>query len=734
MRLVGPHITAFAPGYSRDNALKNTQQMNGKHVMVLNDAVLCKQLLDQGFQPIFRVKDGHWDDDNAHQHFDASLYVRMAYERLRMAGAEAAYIHWNNEPGEWDLPVLKREFRAALEEANRLGVKLVALNIAYRNWTMAVWDYLADELALARLGGHFIGVHEGYHREFPDIESAVPECIGRYVESSTKYGFNVIVTEFTWTWLPDYGWSFWLTDAAYVRLIRDAVEQVYSKTQTPICIFTLYPWMHNFDIYQHEEVKDGIRSINNEDFSMEYDIAEYIVPQGPNYGLGGVHGSSGYEIVQSRRLPNGYGGTYKNNTLERIWFDDRYIYRGIDTSSISLDYVYAQFTGTTYGAPWCGRYMRLGEVFNRVPDIVTYKANGQIVKRDQNVASQFKFVSHVSSKTFPETGVTVRDVAEFHWIMGGKVLEVYWYAKGIGLVGFGAEGIPGGYHSRIANLNETRTPTGTVPAWFVEPVPPPVQSITLTLLGNARMAQNGVRIRQQPTTSAAVLKTTRTGDLISVSEPTPKQIANGYTWYFVQTSDNVGGWAASPIGTASWEFIAQQDKEVLNLNLIYVSQIDSASKMRNNDCGIACALSGSLTRLAKVGYGAMPLLTIDNIFHLTPLKDRDDPLTMAQLADILKQVNVPYQYSRDLTPANIRTQLRSGKPVLVLINYKVFDSTKHFGHYAIVVGLTENGGFVVNDPYLKGEGYQLSEEQLIDGMTDVAGFASIPNQGYILTI
>lgn len=263
--LIGLHIVASSPGYSRDISRRNARQVGSRYSVVVNDYALCAELLADGVIPIYRVKSTDFDDDNLHQHVDARAYVRKLDFETKAVGAGAAMLYWNNEPGNQDLPVLKREMLAAIDEANKLKRTLVMLNIAYRNWTMADWDYLADALREAVKGGHFIGVHEGYKSpEFPDLASAVPECIGRFIAPMQKYGFKVICTEFAASLKPDYGWSAWLSVPQWLVLLRDAVREVYSKYGVPICVFTLYEWLHDFSYVNEETLKNGMAMINRD--------------------------------------------------------------------------------------------------------------------------------------------------------------------------------------------------------------------------------------------------------------------------------------------------------------------------------------------------------------------------------------------------------------------------------------------------------------------------------------
>jgi hypothetical protein len=199
------------------------------------------------------------------------------------------------------------------------------------------------------------------------------------------------------------------------------------------------------------------------------DLAQYLCAPGPTYLLSGI----GTEHCQLQREPSGYVYQVKNGNAETLWFDSTYIYRGLDTSPNEHE-VYAQFTGDVYGAPWARRFMNIGEAFQRTPTIRWWKRNGEALpQRTASVIDWIRLVRHYPSFQSP-FGITVLDVIELHWLPtnagGTPALESYFYARGVGLVGFGG----GMGRSGIAALNVPR-PTREILPWFREPLPPPTQ-------------------------------------------------------------------------------------------------------------------------------------------------------------------------------------------------------------------------------------------------------------------
>lgn len=293
-----------------------------------------------------------------------------------------------------------------------------------------------------------------------------------------------------------------------------------------------------------------------------YDLAGYICPNGgPAYILIGL----GYEVCQSIREKSGYAYQVKNSAAESIWFDANFIYRGLDTSSKddpANPVVYAQFQGDRYGAPWAKRFMSVGEVFTRDPDIQFYKRSGTPISQNsgKNVQSRFKLEAHLPSRTFTLDGKqsrVVSDVLQFVWLgMDGSEIERYWYAYGIGLVEFLNVQVPA-QHSVISPVTPSAPLLREVLAWFHEPVPPPVLPLFLPSqdpdlsavqwrpeVAAIILPPRGLTLRKLPRTSSDKVDGLMQNELVFMQEPTTPITAEGYDWAAVRKQNGNKGFAA----------------------------------------------------------------------------------------------------------------------------------------------------------------------------------------------
>ncbi len=295
---------------------------------------------------------------------------------------------------------------------------------------------------------------------------------------------------------------------------------------------------------------------------MPYDLAQYLCTPGKAYLLIGF----GNEVCQLQRASSGYAYQVKNSAAETLWYDSQFIYRGLDTSSKddpTAPEVYAQFTalaggGLRYGAPWAKRTMELGEVFKRSPDVAHFTRSGTLTKSDTNIVSYLKLATRYPAYAFVLNGVqqrVVSDVIELHWTFdaaGTQIVERYWYAKGLGLVGFQDEAT--GRKSVIAAADPTRAPVREVLAWFKEPVPPPTVSTppppvyppgTNPVLSLVKVG--GVRLRAEPGLGGTTVRSLILNEQVTVYQQ-PVVPLDGYDWVRVLTSQGQNGWSARTIG------------------------------------------------------------------------------------------------------------------------------------------------------------------------------------------
>ena len=479
---------------------------------------------------------------------------------------------------------------------------------------------------------------------------------------------------------------------------------------------------------------------------MAYDLADYICPaNGKPFKL------SSNESCQSIKAADGWIEFRKNRHMEEFRVTPTAIQRGADTSLISKDGIdpvgtfYIQYAGSKehpiYGCDWVARYMSEGQVFHRSCLVNVYDYTGKLLTSDV-VDSDIVLRKHHNSLLLP-SGITVNDVLEFQW--GGN--EIYFYAKGYGLVGWrylldGSFGnflvqfsgnIQQPFPHAIARPNVASAPTN----------PPAPQAPNRDDLGSiitSRTPSSGpINCRDFPSTATGkIITQVKANDVIKHRQTKTVKL-NGYTWWAVEEVNGkpMQGWIASEVITLIE--VQDQKKVILDLGFVYVSQVDLAASLRDNDCGLASGISASRTRLKKTGYGDIPLLTVNNLVPFSSLKNSDGPISMPSLELFMRLLGIPFTYSDQLTPAAIKLNLQAGNGILSLMNYVYLNSKHRFGHYANIVGLAEYDTFIINDSYLMGEGFQMSASRLNAALTDLVSangsrFASKPYQGYILNL
>lgn len=299
---------------------------------------------------------------------------------------------------------------------------------------------------------------------------------------------------------------------------------------------------------------------------MPIDLRDYLCPVGTaSYLLVGVKGTEAYEVCRCIVDGKGYGRFLKNSTghYETRWADDRFIYLGLDTSGLRDNRVYAQYElegdALRYGAVWVNRFVEVGDVTPRDPLLRFYDAQGRHIESAPGGASYMRVAATYLSYTFVETKRAVMDVVELHWTSdaaGRDVIEKYYYAKGLGLVGFDyLRG--GGFHSQFAGF------VAEVPAFrplpnFDEPAPPPTRPgivqppapevVIPPAPGNGLAmvvsAPSGLKQRPAPGTANKELRVLPDRTPVTMYPDTLTGVLNGETWVFC-TVPAGGGWCAA---------------------------------------------------------------------------------------------------------------------------------------------------------------------------------------------
>lgn len=122
----------------------------------------------------------------------------------------------------------------------------------------------------------------------------------------------------------------------------------------------------------------------------------------------------------------------KNSQWEELWYDDAFIWRGVDTSPGDGQY-YRQFEDGRPGARWCPRRMTIGQRWESPVEHVvqTYaKSDCQPVDHHRNGRTRNRLTLVARHEAMTWHGVTVRDVIE---VVSGTGETGYW-GRGYGLV------------------------------------------------------------------------------------------------------------------------------------------------------------------------------------------------------------------------------------------------------------------------------------------------------------
>lgn len=236
-------------------------------------------------------------------------------------------------------------------------------------------------------------------------------------------------------------------------------------------------------------------------------------------------------------------------------------------------------------------------------------------------------------------------------------------------------------------------------------------------------------IRSTPSAEIAnVVGSVKVGDSV-MYRPIP--FANeGRLWSFLESP--VRGWISS-VATIG-DTPVPVDTPLVSLTVPYVPQVSGTANHYRNDCGCACVEMLLRFRYVEVGLFDPLLMTVDELAAKTSLPIKDNGLTSDQLVTLLRGYGVACQKVVLLTTNMVRQMLKAGTPVICLLNYGWFNPADSFkgGHFAVAIGYGANGVYW-NDPYVGGENFYTPDAALDKALSDVSAFASVPNQGVILT-
>jgi murein DD-endopeptidase MepM/ murein hydrolase activator NlpD len=170
------------------------------------------------------------------------------------------------------------------------------------------------------------------------------------------------------------------------------------------------------------------------------DLLPYFYNSGPIYQMTVLW--QGQQHSQQMQIQGDVTHFYqvKNQQWEEFYADANFIYRGIDTSPGDNLYYWQRQTESGAYARWCPRRWSVGSLYERNPLVTFYEKNtGRQVEEPASGyrRTYLKFVAQ-HKKWRAKQGLEFSDVIELHWLpnLSGAPAEVYFYAKGFGLVGW----------------------------------------------------------------------------------------------------------------------------------------------------------------------------------------------------------------------------------------------------------------------------------------------------------
>lgn len=128
----------------------------------------------------------------------------------------------------------------------------------------------------------------------------------------------------------------------------------------------------------------------------------------------------------------------KNEQFEELWYDDAYVYRALDTSPGGGRVYTLRDDVTKRGSRWARRHVEVGDVFERNPWVLWYdKKSGRELERGQQ-RTWLKVEARLMHWN-PSGRFDLPDVVQLAWLLGRNdttPAERYWYARGVGFVGW----------------------------------------------------------------------------------------------------------------------------------------------------------------------------------------------------------------------------------------------------------------------------------------------------------
>jgi hypothetical protein len=204
----------------------------------------------------------------------------------------------------------------------------------------------------------------------------------------------------------------------------------------------------------------------------KFDMLPYLRGDGRLYEMKHIFEMPNGPLIGQQRVQTQSEGErffiVKNSEWEELWADNRFIYRGSDTSPGSGNF-YTLMDGERYGTAWIPRLMAVGQRYRRSVNVVS-RRKGNCVMNSHLSGRHVTWIQlEAMHKTFtlpdvegrPKRGIKIRDVVvlaaynEVNGRLAEKAFERYYYAKGFGMVMW--EGIETD-HKGLSFLVQTHNP------------------------------------------------------------------------------------------------------------------------------------------------------------------------------------------------------------------------------------------------------------------------------------
>lgn len=191
------------------------------------------------------------------------------------------------------------------------------------------------------------------------------------------------------------------------------------------------------------------------------DMAPYFLPTSGQYGdilIVQNNWGEGDERVQLQATSPLLAYIVKNQQFEHRTIDDNFIDLKLDTSPGNNEFY-------TLTGHWMPRRWNVGDSFTRNANVTFYSKETckAVPGKTYSQTSQIRFYKkHDTWRS--KGGVEFKDVIELAWIVNGAVVEAYFYAPGLGLVGWSNTG-------GRASWAKERIPVGTQENNKREPIP-----------------------------------------------------------------------------------------------------------------------------------------------------------------------------------------------------------------------------------------------------------------------